>query len=37
MFLLNGRNTDSIDVMDRGLNYGDGLFETIAVIDEEII
>jgi 4-amino-4-deoxychorismate lyase len=35
MFLLNGRNTDSIDVMDRGLNYGDGLFETIAVIDEK--
>lgn len=35
MFLLNSCNTDCIDVMDRGLNYGDGLFETIAVIDEK--
>ncbi len=35
MFLLNGHSTDSIDVMDRGLNYGDGLFETIAVVDEK--
>jgi len=31
--LLNGRPTDSITVADRGLAYGDGLFETIKVID----
>lgn len=27
--LINGVNTEYIDVMDRGLHYGDGLFETI--------
>lgn len=31
--LINGQLTDSISVLDRGLNYGDGLFETMAVID----
>jgi 4-amino-4-deoxychorismate lyase len=31
MILVNGKTTDSISVMDRGLTYGDGLFETIAV------
>jgi len=35
MFLLNGQNVDSIDLLDRGLHYGDGLFETIAVINEQ--
>ena len=35
MFLLNGQSTDSIDLLDRGLHYGDGLFETIAVVDEQ--
>lgn len=30
-FLLNGKPADSIDLQDRGLHYGDGLFETIAV------
>ncbi len=31
MFLLNGKEADSIGLEDRGLMYGDGLFETIAV------
>jgi 4-amino-4-deoxychorismate lyase len=30
--LLNGRSTDSVAVTDRGLAYGDGLFETIKVV-----
>lgn len=30
-WLINGVASDSISVMDRGLNYADGLFETIAV------
>ena len=29
--LVNGREGDRIDPMDRGLHYGDGLFETMAV------
>ncbi|MCW8955763.1 MAG: aminodeoxychorismate lyase [Gammaproteobacteria bacterium] len=29
-FILNGKAADSISLMDRGLHYGDGLFETIA-------
>lgn len=29
--LVNGKAVSSIDVRDRGLQYGDGLFETIAV------
>jgi len=35
MFLLNGQSADSIDLLDRGLHYGDGLFETIAVINDQ--
>ncbi len=35
MFLLNGQSADSIDLLDRGLHYGDGLFETIAVVNEQ--
>jgi len=35
MILLNGQSADSIDLLDRGLHYGDGLFETIAVINEQ--
>ena len=31
--LINGQSADSISVLDRGLQYGDGLFETMAVID----
>jgi len=31
--LINGRESASVDVTDRGLQYGDGLFETIAVGD----
>jgi 4-amino-4-deoxychorismate lyase len=30
-WLINGIRSDSVSVMDRGLQYGDGLFETIAV------
>lgn len=33
MTLINGTQQHSIDVSDRGLAYGDGLFETVAVID----
>lgn len=29
--LVNGREDDRVDPMDRGLHYGDGLFETMAV------
>ena len=31
MTLVNGKQSDSIAVTDRGFQYGDGLFETIAV------
>lgn len=31
--LINGKPADSIAITDRGLLYGDGLFETIAVAD----
>lgn len=31
MHLINGQRTESIDARDRGLHYGDGLFETLAV------
>src|SRR5690606_29607188 len=30
--LVNGRESRSIDAYDRGLSYGDGLFETMAVV-----
>lgn len=32
MFLLNGERRHSVDVSDRGFQYGDGLFETIEVL-----
>lgn len=32
MLLINGRSCDSVAVLDRGLQYGDGVFETIAFI-----
>lgn len=31
--LVNGQMKTTLDIQDRGLQYGDGLFETIAVID----
>lgn len=31
MNLVNGEQGDSLDIHDRALNYGDGLFETLAV------
>ena len=31
MILVNGIETDSLPVSDRGLQYGDGLFETLAI------
>ncbi|VAX07571.1 Aminodeoxychorismate lyase [hydrothermal vent metagenome] len=31
--LINGKQTDQLCATDRGLQYGDGLFETIAVMD----
>lgn len=34
-FLVDGALGDTIDVRDRGLHYGDGVFETIAVRDGE--
>ena len=33
MILVNGEYNDQIDLSDRGFQYGDGLFETIAVKD----
>lgn len=33
MILINGQAGDSVSAFDRGLQYGDGLFETIAVRD----
>jgi len=33
MYLLNGESKDSISFSDRGFQYGDGLFETIEVIN----
>jgi len=32
MFLLNGEHRHCVDVSDRGFQYGDGLFETIEVL-----
>lgn len=34
MVLINGRAASEIAVTDRGLHYGDGLFETIAICNE---
>jgi len=35
--LINGEYADSITVFDRGLQYGDGLFETMAAINNEVL
>lgn len=32
-FLVDGQKGGQVDPLDRGLNYGDGLFETIAVLE----
>ena len=33
--LINGRPTTAVDASDRGLAYGDGVFETIAVVNRQ--
>ena len=33
MILINGQTQDTLTVLDRGLQYGDGLFETLAIVD----
>lgn len=35
--LVNGQSSDEISLHDRGLQYGDGLFETIAVEHEKLL
>ncbi|MEQ1638389.1 MAG: aminodeoxychorismate lyase [Methylococcales bacterium] len=37
MVLINGKREHSLDVTDRGLQYGDGLFETLAVNNGQVI
>jgi len=34
MMLIDGQPGDTISARDRGLSYGDGLFETICFVDE---
>lgn len=36
MILINGQSEDRIDVRDRGLQYGDGIFETIAFYNQQL-
>lgn len=35
MFIINGELTATLPVQDRGLHYGDGLFETLAIHDQQ--
>ena len=35
LVVINGQATDGISSLDRGLLYGDGVFETIAVEEEQ--
>ena len=37
MFLINGKPGDSVSVQDRGIHYGDGVFETIAVYQDKLL
>ncbi len=37
MFLINGQKTNEIAVTDRGLHYGDGVFETIEVFQSKLV
>lgn len=37
MVLINGKHQQTLDIADRGLQYGDGLFETIKVTNGESI
>ncbi|HCU90838.1 MAG TPA: aminodeoxychorismate lyase, partial [Gammaproteobacteria bacterium] len=37
MILVNGIESSEISALDRGLAYGDGLFETLAVVDRKIL
>lgn len=37
MFLVNGQSTHSIALTDRALHYGDGVFETVAIIGKRPI
>ena len=35
--LINGKVCDQIEIFDRSLHYGDGLFETIAIQNRKIL
>ncbi|MDZ7735964.1 MAG: aminodeoxychorismate lyase [Gammaproteobacteria bacterium] len=35
--LINGKSADTIPITDRGLQYGDGLFETVAVVENRLL
>jgi len=37
MNLVNGKPNSSISIFDRGFLYGDGVFETILVINKKLI
>jgi 4-amino-4-deoxychorismate lyase len=37
VILINGKQATTIEATDRGLHYGDGLFETIEIINEQPI
>lgn len=36
-FMVNGRRTDTLSVRDRAVQYGDGIFETLAVADSRAL
>ena len=35
--LINGKVCDQIEVFNRALHYGDGVFETIAIQDSKVL